>query len=86
MVKPTKDSFYCVYKKYGGFHYPTIISNKVRVKGNLYFKLCEATFVWTYREIIIPGTDELARKLSENERKKMYLLDKKTELLEVHGR
>ena len=43
MVKATKDSFKGVYKGDGGFHYPKIISNRVRVKGNLYFKACEIT-------------------------------------------
>ena len=43
MVKATKDSFKRVYKKDGGFHYPTILSNRVRIKGNLYFKACEIT-------------------------------------------
>ena len=83
MVKATKDSFKRVYKKDGVFHYPTIISNRVKVKGNLYFKACEITgskegtekqpnmsLVWTHREIIILDMDELAKKLSENGRKK----------------
>ena len=43
MVKATKDSFKGVYKGDGGFHYPKIISNRVRGKGNLYFKACEIT-------------------------------------------
>ena len=87
MVKATKDSFKRVYKKDGGFHYPTILSNRVRIKGNLYFKACEITgskegtekqpkmsLVWAHREKNIPNMDELARKLSENRRKKVVFV------------
>ena len=64
-------------KKDGGFHYPTIISNRVRIKGNLCVKACEITemsFVWAHREIIILDMDELAKKLSENGRKKVVFV------------
>ena len=87
MVKATKDSFKRVYKKDGGFHYPTIILNRVRIKGNLCFKVCGITgskektekqpkmsLVWAHREIIILDMDELAKKLSENGRKKVVFV------------
>ena len=87
MIKATKDSFKRVYKKDGDFHYPTVLSNRVRIKDNLYFKACEITrskertekqpkmsLVWAHREIIIPDMDELARKLSENGRKEVVFV------------
>ena len=92
MIKATKDLFKRVYKNDRTYNYSTIISNKVRIKGNLYFKPCEMTgskegtekepkisLVWTHREITIPDMDELARKLGKSGRKIVVFVRQKTE-------
>ena len=43
MVCAPKDSYKRVYKPNGSFHYPTIAANRLRIKGQFYFKPLELT-------------------------------------------
>ena len=86
-VKATKDSYKRVYKDNGTYHYPKIAGNKLRSKGEYYFKSCEITgssegtekdpklsLISIHRDTIIPDMERLAERLSENGTKKVIFV------------
>ena len=75
MVCAAKDTYKRVYKPNGKFHYPKIAANKLRTKGQFYFKALELTgssegtdkcpkvsLLKCYKEQIIP---DMERKIKE---------------------
>ena len=86
MRPASKDTYKRVYKPNGGFHYPKIEANRLRKKGELYFKSMEVTgskegtarspkfsLLNYFKETEIPNMDRLAAEIHEKTTKRVIM-------------
>jgi hypothetical protein len=86
MRPAAKDTYKRVYKPDGGFHYPKIEENRLRKKGELYFKAMEVTgsrvgtaknpkfsLLKYFMETEIRNMDELAKEIYEKTGKRVIM-------------
>ena len=83
-----KDTYKRVYKRSGGFHYPKILANLLRSKGQLYFRSVELrgskegtrkqpkeSLLRLYKEFIIPAIEKkICEKYSDNGKIKIIIV------------
>ena len=88
MMQATKDSYKRVYKPDGSYHYPQNPENRLREKGEWYFKSLELTgssegtskkpkisLLKTYKDIIIPDIErKVVERFSNNGTRKVIVL------------
>ena len=87
-VEAKKDTYKRVYRENGTYHYPKIKENRLRVKGNQYFKSFElkgskegskkhpkVSLLKLYEEHIIPDIEsKIVQKYSENGKYKIVIV------------
>ena len=88
MVQASKDTYKRVYKPGGSYHYPKIDSNRLRTKGEMYFKSMELTgssegtekypkmsLLKEYKEKIIPSIERnVVEKFNNSGQRKVIVL------------